>query len=187
LEHQDAEWACFQQNPVDLVNTRTFGHFEGFAEITLLEATSTTTPDIWNIPLPKTNEAAAQMYDHHRPKRFHDSSPMASSRSEGASTHPRSRVSANLPAAVEDNHRCEEPQLRDDMAPDVRCCEPQPNAPKVASSVDQHLVKSASSQQLPITDGENSVYAPTPDDIKELESSLVRAATAYISQNRKEN
>jgi hypothetical protein len=169
-----------------VVNTRTSGCFKRSAKTTLREATSTTIPDISNIPIPKTNVAVAQMYDHHRLRGFHDSSSMASNRPEGAFARPNSRVSRNLLAAVEDNHRCDEPQPRDDMAPEVRSSEPQPNSPKVASSAVQHLVKSASSQQLPMTDAENSVYAPTTDDIEELESSLVEAAATCVSQNRKE-
>jgi hypothetical protein len=169
-----------------VVNTRTSGCSKGSAKITLREATSTTIPDISNIPIPKTNVAVAQMYDHHRLKGSHNCSPMASNRPEGASARPRSRVGRNLPAAVEDNHGCDEPQLRDDLAAEVRSSEPQPNSPKVASSTVQHLVKSASFQQLPMTDAENSVYAPTTDGIDELESFLVEAATTCVSQNRKE-
>jgi hypothetical protein len=126
------------------------------------------------------------MYGHHRLRESYDSSPMASNRPEGAFARPHSRISRNLPAVVEDNHRCDEPHTRDDMAPEVRSSEPRPNSPKVASSAVQHLVKSASSQQLPTTDAENSVYAPTADDIEEPESSSVEAATTCVSQNLKE-
>jgi hypothetical protein len=42
-----------------VVNTRTSGSSKGSAETTLRETTSTTIPDISNIPIPKTNVAVA--------------------------------------------------------------------------------------------------------------------------------
>ena len=89
---------------------------------------------------------------------------MASNNPGVVSARPRFKASATLPTAVEDSHRCNESQHCDGMDPEGRSSKPQPKSPKIASSTGQHLETSASSQQLLMTGGENSLYALIADD-----------------------
>jgi hypothetical protein len=187
LEQYDAKSEGFQQNTVDLVDKRTSDGNEEPLEGTLLKATSTVITEISNVPMPETNVAVSQMYDRHRPRELCDSSPVTPKNPGGVSASPRFKLSAILPTTVEDNHCCDKSQGREDMALDGGSSKSQPKSPKVASSPGRHLVTSTSSQQLRMTDGESSLYAPVTDDTKELESYLVEAATAYVSPNRNDH
>jgi hypothetical protein len=102
------------------------------------------------------------------------------------SASPCFKVSVILPAPEGDNHDCDKSQARDDMAPEGVPSKSQPKSPKVASSTVQHLETLAGSQQPRMTDGENWVSAPVHDP-RELESYLVEAATARVSQNRNDH
>ena len=55
------------------------------------------------------------MYDHHRLRELHDSSPVALNNAGRLSASPRFKVSATLPAVVEENQRCDKSQLRNDV------------------------------------------------------------------------
>jgi hypothetical protein len=170
LEQYGAKLEDFQQHTVDLVDKRMFDGNGEPHQNTLLEAPSTVIPQILNVPMPEMNVAIPQMYDYHRPRELRESSPVASNDPGGVSARPRFKVSAILPAAVEDNYDCGKSQVRDDMAPKGGPSNSQPKSLKVASSTDQDLEISASSQQLRMTGGENWVSAPVADDTKELES-----------------
>jgi hypothetical protein len=175
LEQYGTESEKSQQYSADLIDKRTPGGFEERSQTTQLKATSPSIPEILDTLVPERNVAFAHMYES------------AASKNWGAAyARPDVEYGRNLPAAVEDNHRCDGPQPRHDMAQEVRSSETQPISPKVASSAVQHPVKSVSSQQLPITDAEKSVYALTNDGIEELESFLVEAATKCVSQNSEE-
>jgi hypothetical protein len=187
LEQYGAKLEDFQQHTVDLVDKRMFDGNGEPHQNTLLEAPSTVIPQILNVPMPEMNVAIPQMYDYHRPRELRESSPVASNDPGGVSARPRFKVSAILPAAVEDNHDCDTSKARDDMAPEGRSSKSQSKSPKVASSTGQHLETSASFQQLQMTGGRNWVSALVADDTKELKSYLVEAAKAYVSQNRNEH
>jgi hypothetical protein len=73
------------------------------------------------------------------------------------------------------------------MVPDGEPSKPEPRSHIAASTRGQHFATSASSQQLRIAGGEKSVSVPVTNDTKELESYLVEAATAHVSQNRNNN
>jgi hypothetical protein len=108
LEQYDAKSERFQKNTVDLVDKRTSDGNEEPLKGTLLKATSTVITEIFNVPMPKTNVAVSQMYDHHRPRELYDSSSIAPKNPGGVSASPRFKVSAILPTTVEDNHCCDE-------------------------------------------------------------------------------
>jgi hypothetical protein len=187
LEQYDAKSEAFQQNTVDLVDKRMSDGNEEPLEDALLKATSTVVTEISNVPMPEINVAVSQMYDHHRPRELRDSSPVAPNSPGGVSASPRFKISAILPTTVEDNHRCDKSQTRNVMASEGGSSKSQPKLPKAALSTGQHIEMSASSQQLRMNSGEHPVYAPVADDTKELESYLVEAATAYVSQNRNDH
>jgi hypothetical protein len=97
-----------QQHTGDLVEERTFDGNEEPLRYTLLKATSTVVLKISNVPkvpMPEINVAVARMYDYHRPRKLHDSSPVAPNDLGGLSASHRFRVNAVLPAAMDDIHR----------------------------------------------------------------------------------
>jgi hypothetical protein len=73
------------------------------------------------------------------------------------------------------------------MVPDGESSKPEPRSHIAASTRGQYFATSASSQQLRMAGGEKSVSVPVTNDTKELESYLVEAATAHVSQNRNDN
>jgi hypothetical protein len=186
-EQYNAEPENVQRHPVSLVDKRTSDGLKEALQDTLPKTKNTINPGISNTPVPEPNVAVTQMYDNHMHKGLHDSSPVALDSPGRVSASPRFKVSATLPAAVEDSHRCDKSQPCDDMVPEGRSSQSEPRSPIAASTRVQHLVTLASSQQLRMTRGGNSVSAPVADDTKELEYYLVEAATAYVSQNRNEH
>jgi hypothetical protein len=187
LEQYDGISEDFKQHTVKLVDKSTFQGNEKPVENTPLKAPTTTVLEVSNVPIPEINVAIARMHKHHKPRELHDSSPVALNSPERVSASPRFKVSATLPAAMEDSHRCDKSQPRDDMVPEGGSSQSELRSPIAASTRVQHLATSASSQQLRMTRRGNSVSAPVADDTKELEYYLVEAATAYVSQNRNEH
>lgn len=137
--------------------------------------------------MPPTNVVVTRMYDYQEPREPHDFSLVALENLGKSSASPRLKVSETLPAAVEDSHRCDKPQPRNDVIPDGESSKSEPRSPIAASTRSQHFATSASSQPLRMAGGEQSGSAPIADDTKELGSYLVEAATAYVSQNRDDN
>lgn len=90
-----------------------------------------------------------------------------------------------LSVAAENDYRCNEFPIRDDMASEGQSGRSQPKNPKLPSLTGQHFESSASLEHSRMPDEKNSVNAKVADDFRELESSLVDAATACVSQNRK--
>jgi hypothetical protein len=176
-----------KQHTVKLVDKRTIQGNEEPAENILLEAPTTAISQFSNVLMPPINVAVARMYEHQEPRGPYDSSPVALNNPGKLSASPRFKVSATLPAAVEDSHGCDKSQPRNDMVPEGGSRKSGPRSPKAASSTGQHIGTSASSQQLRMNNGKHPMYAPVPDDTKELESSLVQAATACVPQNRNDN
>jgi hypothetical protein len=164
LEQYGTESEKGQQYSDDPIAKRIPGSFEERSQNTQLKATSPSIPEILDTLVPERNVPVAHMYKS------------AALKNRGAAYARRDvDYGRNLPAAMEDNHRCDGSQPRHDMAQEVRSSETQPISPKVASSaVQAHLVTSVSSQQLP-TNG-----------IEELESFLVEAATKCVSQKSEE-
>jgi hypothetical protein len=187
LEQYDGRLEDFKQHTVKLVNKSTFQGNEEPVENTLLKAPTTIVPQFSNVVMPPINVAVARMYEHHKPRELHDSSPVALDNRGRLSASPRFKVGATLPAAVEDSHRCDKSQPRNDMVPEGGFRKSESRSPKAASSTGQHLEISASSRQLRMIGGENWVSAPVADDTKELDSYLVEASTAYVSHNRNDN
>jgi hypothetical protein len=187
LEQYDGISEDFKQHTVKLVDKSTFQGNEKPVENTPLKAPTTTVLEVSNVPIPEINVAIARMHKHHKPRELHDSSPVALNSPERVSASPRFKVSATLLAAIEDSHRCDKSQPRDDMVPEGGSSQSELRSPIAASTRVQHLATSASSQQLRMTRRGNSVSAPVADDTKELEYYLVEAATAYVSQNRNEH
>jgi hypothetical protein len=183
LEQYDRKSEGSKQHTVKLVDKSTFQGNEEPTENTLLKASTTIVPQISNVPMPEINVAVARMYDHYKPRELHDSSPVALNNPGRLSASPHVKLSVILPVAEGDNHDCDKSQARDDMVPEGGSSRSQPKSPKVASSTGQHLETLAYSQQPRMTDGENWLSAPVPDDTKELESYLVEAATTCVSQN----
>jgi hypothetical protein len=173
-----------KQHKVGLVDKSAFQSNEEPVENTLLKASTANVPETSNVPVPEINAAVARMYDHHKPGELHDSPPLASNDPGKVSASPRFRVSAYLPAAVEDTHRCDKSQPRSDMVPDGESSKSESRSPIAASTRGQHFATSASSQQLRMVGGEKSVSVPVTDGTKELVASLVTAATAYVLQDR---
>ena len=186
-EQHDEKSEDTKQHTVKLVDKRTFQGNEEPAENILQDAPTTVISQFPNVLMPPINVAVARMYDHHKHRELHDSSPVALNSLGRASTSPGLKVSATLPAAVEDSHRCDRFQQSNDMAPEAGSSKSGPRSPKAASSTGQHIGTSASSQQLRMNNGKHPMYAPVPDDTKELEFSLVQAATACVPQNRNDN
>ena len=186
-EQHDGKSEDTKQHTVKLVDESTFRDNEEPIENILLGAPTTAISQFSNVPIPPINVAVARMYDHHKPRKLYDSSPVALNSPGRVSASPRFKVSATLPAAVQDSHRCDKSQPRDDMVPEGRSSKPEPRSPTAASTRVQHLATSANSQQLRMNNGKHPMYAPVPDDTKELESSLVQAATACVPQNRNDN
>jgi hypothetical protein len=136
LEQYGTESEKSQQYSADLIDKRTAGGFEERSQTIQLKATSPSIPETLDTLVPERNVAFAHMYES------------AASKNWGAAyARPDVEYGRNLPAAVEDNHRCDGPQPRHDMAQEIRFSETQPISPKVASSAVQHPVKSVSSQQ----------------------------------------
>jgi hypothetical protein len=96
LEQYDTKSEGFQQYTVYLVEKRTLDGSEEPLENTLLEATSTIIPEIFNIPMPEINVTVSQMYDHHRPRELRDSSRVASNNPAGVSSSPRFKVNVTV-------------------------------------------------------------------------------------------
>lgn len=187
LEQYHKKSEDFKEHTVNLVDKSTFQGNEEPAENTLPKASTTIVPEISNFPMPRMNVAVPRKYDHHKPRELHDSSPVVLNNAGRVSASPRRNVSATLPESVENSHRCDESQPRNDMVSEGGFSKFQPKAPKAASLIGRHLEMSVSSQKLPMTGGENSMYHPVIDDAKELETSLVEAATACESQNRNDD
>lgn len=103
-----------------------------------------------------------------------------------ASARPCVKVGGNRSTTAENNHRCDDHELRDDMATKVKSGESQLKYSQYASSTVQHLESPASVQHLRTPDEKNSVNAMIADDSRKLRSSPVDAATAYILQSRKD-
>jgi hypothetical protein len=183
-EQHDGKSEDTKQHTVKLVDESTFRGDEESIENILLEAPTMAVSQFSNVPMPPINVAVARMYGYQEPREPHDSSPVALNNPAKLSASPRFKVSATLPAAVEDSHRCDKSQLRNDMVSEGRSRKSEPRSPKGASSTGQHLETSASSQQWRMTNEKNSVHAPIADDTKELVASLVTAATAYGLQDR---
>jgi hypothetical protein len=186
-EQHDGKSEDTKQHTVKLVDESTFRGNEELIENILLEASTTAISQFSNVPMPSINVAVVRMYEHQEPREPHDSSPVTLNNPGKLSASPRFKVSATLPAAVEDNHRCDKSQPRNDMVPEGGSRKSESRSPKAASSRGQHFATSASSQQLRMAGGEKSVSVPVTDDTKELESYLVEAATAHVSQNRNNN
>jgi hypothetical protein len=187
LEQYDGKPEDTKQHTVKLVDKSTFQGNEEPAENILLEAPTTVISQFSNVLMPPINVAVARMYEHQEPREPHVSSPVALNNPGKLSASPRFKVSATLPAAVEDSHRCDKSQPRNDMVPEGGSRKSESRSPKAASTRGQHFATSASSQQLRMAGGEKSVSVPVTDDTKELESYLVEAATAHVSQNRNNN
>jgi hypothetical protein len=183
-EQHDGKSEDTKHHTVKLLDESTFQSNEEPIENILLEAPTTVISQFSNVLMPPINVAGARMYDHQEPREPHDSSPVALNNPGKLSASPRFKVSATLAAAVEDSHRCDKSQPRNDMVPEVGSRTSEPRSPKGASSTGQHLETSASSQQLRMTNEENSEHAPIADDTKELVASLVTAVTAYVLQDR---
>jgi hypothetical protein len=186
-ERHEGESEDTKPHTVKLVDKRTFQGNEEPAENILPEAPTTAISQFSNVLMPPINVAVARIYEHQEPREPHDSSPVALNNPGKLSASPRFKVSATLPAAVEDSHRCDKPQPRHDMVPDGGSRKSESRSPKAASTRGQHFAISASPQQLRMAGGEKSVSVPVTDDTKELESYLVEAATAHVSQNRNNN
>jgi hypothetical protein len=108
LEQYIAKVEDLQQHTGDLVEEKTFDGNEEPLEDALLKATSTIVPKISNVPnvtMPEINVAVARMYDCHRPRKLHDSSPVAPNDLGKLSASHHFRVNSVLPAAMNDNHR----------------------------------------------------------------------------------
>jgi hypothetical protein len=176
-----------KQHTVKLVDKRTFQGNEEPAENILLEAPTTAISQFSNVLMPPINVAVARMYEYQEPREPHDSSPIALNNPGKLSASPRFKVSATPPAAAEDGHRCDKSQPRNDMVAEGGFRKSESRSPKAASTRGQHFATSASSQQLRMAGGEKSVSVPVTDDTKELESYLVEAATAHVSQTRNDN
>jgi hypothetical protein len=169
LERYVTESVDSQQCSADLVDKRTSGGLEETSHSTII-------PEILDILAPERDVPVAHMYE------------TAASKNRGAAcARPCVKDGRIVPAAVEDKNCCEESQLRDGMATQARFGRSQSKSPKVALSAGHHLEKSADSQQLPRTDEEKSGYVLVADETQELELSLVAAANACVSQNRKDN
>lgn len=172
LERYGTESEKSRQYSASFVDERTPGGFGEGSHNTQLKATNPIIPEILGTLVPGRNVPVAHMYES------------AALKNQGAAhARPYVKYGRNLAAAVEDNRRRDEPQPPHNVALEVRSSEPQPSSPEVASSAFQHPVKSASSQQLPMTGAENSVYALTTTGIGKLGSFLVEAATKCVSQN----
>jgi len=176
-----------KQHTVSLVDESTFRGNEEPIENILLEAPTTAISQFFNVLMPPINVAVARMYEHQEPREPQDSSPVALNNPGKLSASPRFKVSVTLPAAVEDSHRCDKSQPRNDMVPEGGSRKSESRSPKAASTRGQHFATSASPQQLRMAGGEKSVSVPVTDDTKELESYLVEAATAHVSQTRNDN
>jgi len=172
-----------KQHKVKLVDESTFQGNEKPIENILLEAPTTVISQFSNVLIPPIDVAVARMYDHQEPREPHDSPPVALNNPGKLSASSRFKLSVTLAAAVEDSHRCDKSQPRNDMVSEGGSRKSEPRSPKGASSTGQHLETSASSQQLRMTNEENSEHAPIADDTKELVASLVTAATAYVLQD----
>jgi hypothetical protein len=133
-----------KQHTVKLVDKRTFQGNEEPAENILLEAPTTTISQFSNVLMPPIYVAVARMYEHQEPREPHDSSPVALNNPGKLSARPRFKVSATLPAAVEDSHRCDKSQPRNDMVPEGGFRKSESRSPKAASSTGQHLEPLAS-------------------------------------------
>ena len=186
-ERHEGESEDTKQHTVKLVDKRTFQGNEEPAENILQDAPTTVISQFSNVLMPPINVAVARMYEHQEPREPHDSLPVALNNPGKLSASPRFKVSATLPAAVEDSHRCDKSQPRDDMVLEGGSRKSESRSPKAASTRGQHFTTLASSQQLRMAGGEKSVSVPVTDDTKELESYLVEAATAHVSQNRNDN
>jgi hypothetical protein len=186
-EQHDGKSEDTKQHTIKLADKRTFQGNEEPAENILQDAPTTVISQFPNVLMPPINVAVARMYDHHKHRELHDSSPVALNSLGRVSTSPDLKVSATLPAAVKDSHRCDRFQQSNDMAPEAGSSKSGPRSPKAASSTGQHIETLASSQQLRTNNGKHPTYAPVPDDTKELESALAQAATACVPQNRNDN
>jgi hypothetical protein len=186
-EQHDGKSEDTKQHTVKLVDESTFWGNEEPIENIVLEAPTTAISQFSNVLMPPINVAVARMYKHQEPREPHGPSPVALNNPGKLSASPRFDVSATLPAAVEDSHRCDKPQPRNDMVLEGGSRKSESRSPKAASTRGQHFATSASPQQLRMAGGEKSVSVPVTDDTKELESYLVEAATAHVSQNRNNN
>jgi hypothetical protein len=186
-EQYDGKSEDFKQHTVKLVDKSTFQGDEEPVENTLLEAPTTIVTQFSNVLMPPMDVAVARIYDHLKARELHDSSPVALNRLGRVSASPGLKVSATLLAAVEDNHRCDRFQQSNDMTPEAGSSKSGPRSPKAASWTGQYIETSASSQRLRMNNEKHPMYAPVPDDTKELESSLVQTATACVPQNRNDN
>jgi hypothetical protein len=175
LEQYGTESEDSQQCSADLVDKRTSGGFEETCQDTPFKATSPIILEILDILVPERNIPVAHMYES------------AASKNRGAaSTRPCVKVGGNLSIVAENNHRCDEHELRDDVATKVKPGRSQPKYSKVASSTAQHLESSESVQHLRAPNEKKSVNAMIADDSRTLRSFLVDAATADVSQSRKD-
>jgi len=172
-----------KQHTVKLVDESTFQGNEEPVENTLLEAPTTVISHFSYVLMPEINVALAQMYGRHKSRGPHDSSLLALNNPGRVSASPHDKVSAVLSAAVKGSHRCDKSQAHNDMTPEEGSSKSEPRSPKTASSTGQHIRTSASSWRLRMTSGGHPMYAPVADDTKDLESSFVAAATAFVPQN----
>jgi hypothetical protein len=187
-EQHDGKSEDFKQHTVKLlVDKRTFQGNEEPANNTLLEAPTTIVPPFSNVFMPSINVAVARMYGHRKSREPHDSSPLSSNNSGRVSASPHIEGSAILSAAVEGIYHCDKSQAHNDMAPEEGSSKSKPRSRKVAASTGQHIETSSRSQQLRMNSREHPMYAPVADDTKDLESSFVAAATAFVPQNRNDN
>jgi hypothetical protein len=145
-EQHDGKSEDTKQHTIKLVDESTFRGNEEPIENILLEAPTTAISQFSNVPMPPINMAIARMYEYQEPREPHDSSPVALNNPGKLSASPRFKLSATLPAAVEDSHRCDKSQPRNDMVPEGGSRKSESRSPKAASTRGQHFATSASSQ-----------------------------------------